>query len=49
MFLAPVDIHGYILFNIIINSKIETNDSRFNDNLDSHITPTTEDLQAPTH
>ena len=27
MFLAPVDIHGYILLHIIVTSKIETNDS----------------------
>ena len=25
--MAPVDIHGYILFNIIVTSKIGTNDS----------------------
>ena len=84
MFLALLDIHGYILFNIIVISKIGTNDSRLwscvysitnfwlctiNDlfrviifanlvnftvcaiccNLDSQITPTTEDLQAPIH
>ena len=27
MFLSPVDIHGYILFNIIVTSKVGTNDS----------------------
>ena len=27
MFLVPVDIHGCILFNIIVITKIETNDS----------------------
>ena len=27
MFLAPVDIHGFILFNIIVITKIVTNDS----------------------
>ena len=27
MFLTPVDIHGCILFNIIVTSKIGTNDS----------------------
>ena len=26
MFLAPVDIHGYILFKILVTSKIGTND-----------------------
>ena len=70
MFLAPVDIHGYILFNIIVTSKIGTNDSHLWScvfrviifanlvsftlcaiccNLDSQITPATEDLQAPIH
>ena len=77
MFLAPVDIHGCILFNFIVIIKIAINDSlvyaitkfwlcTINDlfrvlifaslvnftvcaiccNLDSQITPTTEDLQA---
>ena len=27
MFLAPVDIHGCISFNVIVITKIETNDS----------------------
>ena len=84
MFLAPVYIHGYILFNIIVISKIGTSNShlwscvcyykflavydkrsiqsnhicKFGKfhcvcviccNLDSQITHTTEDLQAPTH
>ena len=78
MFLAPVDIHGYILFNIIVTSKIGTNDSHLWScvcyykflalydkrslqifanlvnftvcaiccNLDSQITPSTEDFQT---
>ena len=85
MFLTPVDIYGYILFNIniIVSSKIGTDDSHLwslyavtnfwlcaiNDlfrvlmfaslvnftvcaiccNLDSQITPTTEDFQASTN
>ena len=84
MFLAPIDIHGCILFNFVVIIKIRTNDShlwscvyaianfwlcKINDlfgviifaglvnfsvcaiccNLDSQITPTTEDLQASTN
>ena len=85
MFLAPVDIHGCISFNITAITKIATDDSHLWSrvccyqflalcypisnlfrviifvslvnftvcvicrNLDSQITPTTEDLQAPTH
>ena len=82
MVLAPVDIHGCILFNIIVTSKIGTNDSHLwscvfcyqfltlydrrsfrviifaclvnftvcaiGCNFDLQITPTTQDLQAPT-
>ena len=82
MFLAPVDIHGVILFNFTVITKIRPNDSYlwscvccdqflalYNKrspqsnhfasivnftvcavccNLDSQITPTTEDLQAST-
>ena len=68
MFLAPVDIHGCISFNIIVITKIETNNSHLWScvccyqflalrdkfqcvcaiccNLDSQITPSTEDFQA---